>query len=365
MKGPHPFPFILPGLIALLLALLTGLARLPWSLPDAGLGMLHGPLMICGFLGTVIGAERAKAIARPWAWLAPLCTGLGALVLLLAAQIQFLEPIRVQQAGASLFVLGSLGLVAIFSAIVRRQPALFNWVMAAGAVCFAAGNLVLLLGRPIFEAVPLWSAFLVLTISGERLELNRLMAPRAGARAWFLIAAAVQLAGAVLALFHLTGSAWLSGTGMLLLASWLITNDIARRTVRMEGVTRYVAVCLLSGYAWLAASGLLAILDPIPVAGLGYDARLHTLFIGFVLTMIFGHAPIVLPALLGAQVDFRNRLYAPLILLHLSLALRVVGDLAAWLPGRRWGGLINVVVLLLFLVMLIRAVKRARHGVTN
>jgi hypothetical protein len=31
----------------------------------------------------------------------------------------------------------------------------------------------------------------------------------------------------------------------------LATFDIARRTVRQSGVTRFIAVCLLSGYVWL------------------------------------------------------------------------------------------------------------------
>ena len=36
--------------------------------------------------------------------------------------------------------------------------------------------------------------------------------------------------------------------------------------------------------------------------------------------------------------------------LHLSLLLRVGGDLAGWWPGRSWGGLLNGVALGLFLV---------------
>lgn len=48
-------------------------------------------------------------------------------------------------------------------------------------------------------------------------------------------------------------------------------------------------------------------------------------------------------------MPFRSAFYSHLALLHLSLALRVVGDLAAWWPGRLCGGLLNVVAVLLFL----------------
>ena len=33
-----------------------------------------------------------------------------------------------------------------------------------------------------------------------------------------------------------------------------------------------------------------------------------------------------------------------------ELAVRVVGDLLLWMPVRQWGGLLNAIVLLLFLV---------------
>jgi hypothetical protein len=70
--------------------------------------------------------------------------------------------------------------------------------------------------------------------------------------------------------------------------------------------------------------------------------------VGFVFAMIFGHAPIIFPAVLGVAVPFHAFFYAHLVLLHLSLVLRVAGDLALWWPGRQWGGLLNVVAILLF-----------------
>ena len=74
-------PVMALGGLALVGALLGGLVRLGWVLPvPATLVVFHGPLMVAGFLGTVIGLERAVALGRRWAYAAPLASGAGGLV---------------------------------------------------------------------------------------------------------------------------------------------------------------------------------------------------------------------------------------------------------------------------------------------
>jgi hypothetical protein len=109
-----------------------------------------------------------------------------------------------------------------------------------------------------------------------------------------------------------------------------------------------MAICLLSGYVWLGVSGILAMLVGGVIGGPYYDAVLHAVFVGFVIAMIFGHAPIIFPVVIGKPIPFRTFFYSHLALLHLSLLLRLSGDLMAWLPGRQWGGLLNGVAILLF-----------------
>ena len=43
------------------------------------------------------------------------------------------------------------------------------------------------------------------------------------------------------------------------------------------------------------------------MAGPSYDAILHTAFLGFVMTMIFAHTPIVFPAVLHLPVAYTPR----------------------------------------------------------
>jgi hypothetical protein len=62
-------PLLLLGFASLALGIAGGLVRLGASIPaPAGAIALHGPLLVSGFLGTVIGLERAVALGRAgWA----------------------------------------------------------------------------------------------------------------------------------------------------------------------------------------------------------------------------------------------------------------------------------------------------------
>src|SRR3990172_10195935 len=78
------FPLLAMAIAALLAGLWSGLLRLGWDLPALGpeLAMVHGPLMACGFLGTLITLERAVALGRRWTYLVPLVTAAGTCMLL-------------------------------------------------------------------------------------------------------------------------------------------------------------------------------------------------------------------------------------------------------------------------------------------
>ena len=259
------------------------------------------------------------------------------------------ETVRLFPAGALLMTLGSVGLSIVSVAILRRQLALFTAVMASGAVAWLVGQLLWLMGWPIHRVVFWWIAFLVLTIAGERLEMARLLRLSRASQVVFAVLIAVFIAGVALATVAFDPGVRVVGLGLVSLTLWLGFKDIARRTVRQPGLTRFIALCLLSGYVWLGVGGLLALFSDGAAAGPRYDALLHALFLGFVFAMIFGHAPIIFPAVLGVAVSFRPAFYAHLAFLHVTLLLRITGDLLPSPPARQWGGLLNVLALLLFL----------------
>jgi len=331
---------VLLSVLALLAGLWGGLVRMGWSIPDprVGLASAHGPLMVSGFLGTVIGLERATALGPGWAYGPPLLSSLGVIALLAGLP------------SAIPFALASTGLVLVFAHLLARQRAAFMMVTAAGAGAWCVGNALWLAGAPILKTVPWLTGFLVLTIVGERLELSRLMRPPRAAQAALLGAAAVYLGGVVLTGPALVVGERVAGAGMIVMALWLLRYDIARRTIRQAGLTRFIAASLLSGYAWLWIGGGVRLGLGGAVAGPAYDAMLHVVFLGFVFGMLCAHAPLILPALSGRPVPYRPRTYGHLTILNASILLRLAADLGGWTDGQRWGGLLGVLAILLFLV---------------
>jgi hypothetical protein len=344
-------PFVVLAILALLFALWAGLIRMGWTLPAfPNLSTAHGPLMVSGFLGVLIPLERAVAIRQKWMFAVPALAGLGWIALLF---VPFL--------GGILLTLASVGALLILGVMVRREPHLHTITMFFGVLAWVAGNVLWMLGFPIFQIVYLWMSFLVLTIGGERLELSRVLRPAPGQLRIFGVIAAALLTGAVLAIFHLGWGARLSGLSMLALSLWFLRNDLATRTIRHANpLTRYIAACLFAGFLWLGLGGSLLLYFGALYAGPYYDAALHAIFVGFVISMIFGHAPIIFPAILGVPISFRRSFYVHLILLHLSLLIRLVGDLAGQLAVRRWGGLLNELAILLFLGLTIYGLVGSR-----
>jgi len=347
-------PLLVLGFASLVVGTGAGLARLGWSVPAvaASASTLHGPLMICGFFGVVISLERAVAIGRPWAYAAPLFAGLAGVAAVIGATV----------VAAWLFVVASLVFLAASADVFRRQTAFFTFTMALGALSWAAGNALWVAGAPVQGIVGWWLAFPILTIAGERLELSRFMPPSPLATRVFagiLIAIGAGLAG-----LRTSWGAVVFALALLALALWLFRQDIARRTVRGKGLTRFIAVCLLSGYAWLAVGGgtILAAGDLAPGSA-AYDAALHALALGFVFSMVFGHAPIIFPAVLRVAVPYHPSFYVPLALLHGSLVVRVAGDAMADFGWTRAGGLGNAVALAAFIVVTAAAVIRRGRGV--
>lgn len=347
-------PFVVISLLALLVGLWAGLLRLGWSLPAfPNLAMAHGPLMVGGFLGTLIPLERAVAIHKRWMFVAPILTALG-WVSLLAYPGLF---------GALFFTLGSLVTLGILSYMVYREPDVHTVVMAAGGLAWVAGNLLWMGGMPLFQMVYLWMAFLVLTIAGERLELSRFLALPLSRVRLFGGLAALHLTGAFVATFDLQLGARLFGAGTLALGLWFLPNDIARRNLNhATPLTRYIARCLFAGFVWLILGGGMMLVIGAQFAGPYYDAVLHIIFVGFVMSMIFGHAPIIFPAILQVRVVFYPGFYFFLVLLHLSLLLRVVGDLAYLPSARQWGGFLNEAAILLFLLLTAHAMRKGMGG---
>jgi hypothetical protein len=343
-SGLRRLVFLLPAGVAMFAGLDAALLLLglPAPVSTDRLPDVHGMLMVLGFVGTLISLERAVALRRAAGFAAPALLGTGGLLLLTPLPLA---------AGRTALLLGSAALVALYVPLWRRQRDDAVLVQALGAV-LACGGAALWLGGVSMPVLTPWLVgFVVLTIAGERLELARLaMGPTAGTR--LVLLGSALMSSIVAALLFAEVGAVLLGLSLLALVGWLAAHDVARRTVRAAGLTRFMAVAMLAGYGWLAVAGGIWLLGGPATEGARYDATLHAVFLGFTISMIMAHAPVILPAVLRRPLPYHRVLLGPLALLHTSLVVRLwLGDALGSPTAWRAGGVLNIVALLLFVVL--------------
>ena len=334
--------------VSLALGVAGGLARLGVAGAPAIAISHHAALMIGGFLGTLISLERAVALGRPGGYVAPVASVAGC-VLLLAGM---------SQVAGMCWIVAALSLVIASAAIVRRQAAVHTVLLAMAAALWLAGNVGFTLGSA-NGVVESWFGFLVLTIAAERLELTRLLPRRAWASASFRAVTALLLSAVLASFVDGAASGIAFGFALAAFAAWLWRHDLARRTIHAHGLARFAAAALLAGYAWLALAGLAWIWFALGHAP-ARDLALHGVALGFVFSMILGHAPIVLPAVTRLRMRFHNGFYAPLVLLHASLAARVIAgsEHPAW---RGIAALGNALAIALFALLVVAMLLRGRN----
>ena len=338
MSRPSRAWLLLPAGIGLLAGLDAGLLLLGvWApvgstrLPD-----VHGILMVLGFLGTLVALERAVALRTPWGYAAPALLGGGALALV--------SPLPVT-VGQVLLVDGSVALLAVLTALWRRRRDDAVLVEALGT---ALAVMAALLWMRVETAVvvPLLGGFVVLTIAAERVELARIHLPHNATRVLIGFALGYAVAATTALLAPGVGSR-LTGLVLLALVVWLAPRDVARRMVRTSGLPRFSAAAMLGGYAWLGVSGLAWLVLGAPRSTAAYDLVVHTLFLGFAMSMVIAHAPVILPAVIRRPLPYRRLLWTPLVVLHAGLLLRVAGDVTGATTLWQTGGVVTVVALLL------------------
>ncbi|MGV0578734.1 hypothetical protein ABQF17_23660 [Mycolicibacterium elephantis] len=345
---------LVPGGVALLAGLDAALLRLGLPAPvDTGrLADVHGIVLVLGFVGTLIAVERAVASGRRWCYCAPALLGLGAILLVSPAPRQLAEVALLT--GAAL-------LVAVYVPLWRRSWDTAVLVQAAGAVLATGAALLWAAGLPVSELLGWLAGFLILTIAGERLELARVAMVGTSAELLLGAATAAMVLGALAQLLWPTVGYALLGAAVLGIMFWLFRFDVAMRTVHTSGLTRYVAVCLLAGYGWLAVPGLTWLLVGPVRSGGGYDAVVHAVMLGFVLSMIMAHAPVILPAVLRRPLPYTPWMYGPVVLLHVSLLLRVaIGDARDVPWALQAGGVLNIVAVLAFAAVAVHSASHRR-----
>ena len=337
------------GGACLLTGLNAALVRLEvWApVPSQRAGDVHGLVMVLGFLGTLIALERAQALQRSWAYLAPALLGIGGLVLLTPAPVLLGQLLQVE--GAALFVV-------VYLALWRRAPRPMVAVQVLSAVLALAGAVMALTDIP--AAVCWLVGFVVVTIAAERAELAQLwMGPRAET---VLLTLAALLTTAIIAsaVVPAVGERAV-GLALVATAGWLLVRDVVRRQLTLTGQRRFIALALLAGYCQLALAGAVLAVRGLTADQSGYDIVVHGVFLGFALSMVMAHAPVILPAVLGRALPYRPVLYLPLGMLHAGLVVRFGGALLGAPQVWQAGGVVTVLALLVFVATAVALVVKA------
>jgi hypothetical protein len=326
----------------------SGFARLGIFESAAAIADRHAAFVLCGFFGTLISLERAVASGTAAALWIP---GLAAA----ASLLLWLDPL----AAGLVFVIAGAGLASLCLKAALSLRSLFSIVLTVGALLWPLGTLLWLVQGTTMEAGYVWLGFLILTITAERIELARLRkfsSRSAAALAGILLLFCIALLGGEP--LARSGPSWLLSVSLAGLAIWLLGNDIALITLQGRALARYSAVALLCGYGWLLVAALGLVLAPPSIDPEGHDLYLHAIGLGFVLSMVFAHAPIILPAVTGLRVSYSPALYLPLALLQGATALRVGSDLSSNADLRPQSAWLTLACLVLYALLLARTLRR-------
>jgi hypothetical protein len=293
--------------------------------PADHLPSVHGMVMVLGFMGTLIALERAQALRQTWAYLAPALLGLR----------RPRAGRRSPPAGQLLLVEGCLAFALVYLALWRRAPLPLVAVQVLSTVLPRCWPPALWLSVDVPRSAPA-AAFLVLTIAAERAELAQLSlgaAPCPGSSGWRPCAGAGRVRHPAVAGSGARSSAWRARHRRL---------AAARRRRAPHGSHRRAAPLQRgrpAGRLRLAGrrrAGLAR--RRVPGGDAAYDVVIHAVFLGFGVSMIMAHAPIIFPAVLGRPLPYRPAMWLPLGLLHAAWCSASSATSGRGCPGRsdRW-----------------------------
>lgn len=282
-------------------------------------------------------------------------------------------------AGISIFAGTVLGMI-------RTRPKLLglaDYFIALSVITLVSINVLLATGlglaSPLAE-IQMWLLFPTLMIFGveyktmpsflgfirPRKKLAQASIALAAASVAFGIAATTHDAPVLSLVFN---AALLSSAGLFAMSLYIFggfDNSEILRLISGEKKARYIYTTAYArlAFAFLFLAVVFAILfNALSPAFLFYDLAIHYTAIGFVGTTIALYLPLMLPPILGKQVQFAKFSHAPILLLVAALFIRAIGDLFIGVPTgpasyvMMTSGWIVVVALFLFVFMLHRSMS--------
>jgi hypothetical protein len=341
-------PFVILAMLSLITGLLAGLHRIGWTLPLGEVSPNHGAIMVGGFLGTLITLEKIIPLKRNILYVFPIVSGASV----------FLFFVGVPTYSVVCLVIASAGLSIIFFIYWVRERSMIYLLMAAGAVCWLAGNVLLFIYNFYPISLPWWMAFVLLIITSERLELMKFL-PVSKTQKFIFLGMLLTFPIGCMISFHGVGN-YFAALSLGGVSIWLMRHDVVALNLKKPDLPGFMGVALLSGYFALLLSGLFLLL--LTDQPLGYDTIVHSFFIGFVFSMIFAHGPVIIPGVFGISFKPYHKIYYLWLgLLHISWITRTTGNFLMDLNLRKLSGVISLIAILGYLTTVAVLVIRSKN----
>jgi hypothetical protein len=212
--------------------------------------------------------------------------------------------------------------------------------------------------------------FPIAVIAAERLEMSFLL-KKAGSRfvlfgmiGWCLLWNVVTWRG----IPNLT----VMGGITLLLVMSIAFYDAALRVSKKQtdGLHKFLKTALMLSYVWLFLGAVAMTASSKISSAIFKDVLFHLIGLGFIFTMILGHAPLILSAALG-KLPPKKAPMIPFLIFQTATTLRILGDFALLKSVPLWqfsgwiSGLIHIISFFAYIATLIFHIRtRNRNEVT-
>lgn len=332
----------------MVLGFVTGLFRLfmdngvPYLQQLVPLFDLHSFFMVFGFLACLLMTERivgssGEKNAPGFGYsLCMLLLSIVGLVILSIGWMRHSLPLSVT--GGIMAAAASL----LFTLLLLRLGKIANdyssfGIMSTGTASLLLASLLSGFELPVdnYPLIILMLLFPLSFVLGERVELTKFQYLRG--KEVLVMSLAVFLASSIALTFTtaVMGPAVqarlpLTAALVLLLAGSVMTYAMERGrrgVVKSTRLQSYVGKGIALAYFWLLLGIVLLLLRINGVTGL-YDPAIHSIALGFIVTFIYAHGPVIFPTILERRADISKLGYSPIILLTVSNILRVGGDIA-------------------------------------
>ncbi|MBX8634499.1 MAG: hypothetical protein KIY10_08750 [Thermoplasmata archaeon] len=355
-----------------------------------GIYGFHPLLVVFGFIAVIIMTERVASFttlesisARRRSMLSLMVpfTVLGTLLVTTGIS---LSSVLLSYSGVLFLLLGSTLFIATLKLLsgLSNMKTSFRFMILSGIDLWASELLSPVFGvtYPVGYDMLLLS-FPVIFIIGERIELTRFIS-QGYSENRFKTSLALYAMSAALFMLSLPFSVveyryMLVAAGIILMAIGTASvygterrnlNILSRSAMPLQ---RYVSMHTRIAYAWLFLGLILSLIYLLSFGSVDtHDVFIHSIAVGFVLTMILAHGPIIMPTVAGRRLKTDRFSPVPLLLLTAGNAVRVGGGIVQLFASIPINGIlvglsgwpVFAALIIFLLEVMMRSEKSVRNG---